>query len=45
MSYSKEELVRHRIERARESLQDAEFLLQEERWNGAANECIMPVFM
>jgi len=29
MSYSKEELVRHRIERARESLQDAEYLLQE----------------
>ncbi|MBK6619915.1 MAG: HEPN domain-containing protein [Saprospirales bacterium] len=44
MSYSKEELVRHRIERARESLQDAEYLLQEERWNGAANRMYYACF-
>lgn len=44
MSYSKEELVRHRIERARESLQDAEYLLQEQRWNGAANRMYYACF-
>lgn len=44
MSYSKEELVRHRIERARESLQDAEYLLGEERWNGAANRMYYACF-
>jgi uncharacterized protein (UPF0332 family) len=44
MSYSKEELVQYRIERARESLQDAEYLLQEERWNAAANRMYYACF-
>ncbi|MBK6902083.1 MAG: HEPN domain-containing protein [Saprospirales bacterium] len=29
---------------ARESLQDAEYLLQEERWNGAANRMYYACF-
>lgn len=37
MSYSKEELIQYRIERAREAFADAEYLVSEERWNAAAN--------
>lgn len=44
MSYSKEELVTYRIERARESLEDAEFLILEERWNAAANRMYYACF-
>lgn len=44
MSYSKEELVRYRIERARESFTDAEYLVKEERWNAAANRMYYACF-
>ena len=44
MSYSKEELVKYRIERAWESLQDAQYLLEEERWNAAANRMYYSCF-
>jgi uncharacterized protein len=44
MSYSKEELVRYRIERARESYEDAEYLVEEERWNAAANRMYYACF-
>ncbi len=37
MSYSKEELIRYRIGRAREAFTDAEYLVSQERWNAAAN--------
>ena len=35
MSYSREELVLYRIQRAKESYEDAEYLVREERWNAA----------
>lgn len=44
MSYSKAELISYRIERAKESLTDAEFLVREERWNAAANRMYYAFF-
>jgi len=44
MSYSKEELVQYRIQRAREAFADAEYLVNEERWNAAANRMYYACF-
>lgn len=44
MSYSKEQLVQYRIERAREAFTDAEYLVREERWNAAANRMYYACF-
>ncbi len=44
MSYSKEELVQYRIERAREALTDAGILAKEERWKSAANRMYYACF-
>ena len=44
MSYSKEELVRYRIERAKETFADAVYLIHEERWNAAANRMYYACF-
>ena len=44
MSYSKEDLVRYRIERAREACADAEYLVAESRWNAAANRMYYTCF-
>lgn len=44
MSYSNEELVQYRIERAKESFEDAEYLIKEERWNAAANRMYYSCF-
>ncbi len=45
MSYSKEDLVRYRIERAREAFADTEYLVAESRWNAAANRMYYTCFM
>lgn len=44
MSYSKEDLVRYRIERAREAFADTEYLVAESRWNAAANRMYYTCF-
>ncbi len=44
MSYSKEELIKYRIDRARESLEDAQILVNDERWNAAANRLYYACF-
>lgn len=44
MSYSKEELIRYRIERAREALADTVLLISEKRWNAAANRMYYACF-
>ena len=44
MTYSKEELVRYRIERAKEAFRDTEYLIGEERWNAAANRMYYSCF-
>lgn len=44
MSYSKEELVQYRIQRAQEALSDTEYLVSEERWNAAANRMYYACF-
>jgi uncharacterized protein len=44
MSYSKEELVRYRIERAKEAFADAVYLINEERWNAVANRMYYACF-
>jgi uncharacterized protein len=44
MSYSKDELVRYRIERAKEAYEDADYLAREERWNAAANRMYYACF-
>ena len=44
MSYSKEELVQYRMERAWESLTDAEILVNEQRWKSAANRMYYACF-
>ncbi len=44
MSYSREELVLYRIQRAKESYEDAEYLVREERWNAAANRMYYSCF-
>ena len=44
MSYSKEDLIHYRIERAKEALTAAGYLLNEERWNAAANRMYYACF-
>ncbi len=44
MSYSKEELIQYRIDRAKEAFADAEYLSSEERWNAAANRMYYACF-
>ncbi|MDX2133549.1 MAG: HEPN domain-containing protein [Saprospiraceae bacterium] len=44
MSYSKEELIHYRIERAREAFIDTVFLIGEKRWNAAANRMYYACF-
>lgn len=44
MKYSKEDLIRYRIQRARESADDAALLVNEERWNAAANRLYYACF-
>ena len=44
MNYSKEELVKYRLERAKESFEDGEILTSEKRWNSAANRMYYACF-
>ncbi len=44
MSYSKEELVAYRLEKARESYADARLLYSDGRWNAAANRMYYSCF-
>ncbi len=44
MSYSKEELIQYRIDRAKEAFADAEYLMGEERWNAVANRVYYACF-
>lgn len=44
MSYSKEELIIYRIQRAREALDDAKYLASEDRFNAAANRLYYACF-
>jgi len=44
MSFSREELVNYRIERAEEAYEDALLLIEKERWNSAANRLYYACF-
>ena len=44
MSYSKDELVKYRIARAKEVFEDAEILISKKRWNSAANRMYYACF-
>ncbi len=44
MTYSKNELVRYRIQRAREAFEDGQFLAKENRWNAVANRLYYACF-
>lgn len=44
MKFSKEDLVRYRIDRAKEAFDDVELLISEERWNAAANRIYYACF-
>ena len=44
MSYSKEELVKYRLSRAKEAFEDGEILVSKERWNSAANRMYYACF-
>lgn len=44
MSYSKEELVKYRLSRAKEAFEDGEMLAENERWNSAANRLYYACF-
>lgn len=44
MSYSKEELARYRIERAKESLEEARILSETGHWNSTANRLYYACF-
>ena len=44
MSYSKEELVKYRLERAKEAYEDGQILASKKRWNSAANRLYYSCF-
>ncbi|MBK8493535.1 MAG: HEPN domain-containing protein [Saprospirales bacterium] len=44
MSYSKEELARYRLERANESIEEANLLAQKSHWNTTANRLYYACF-
>ncbi len=44
MSYSKEELIKYRLERAKEAFEDGEILANNSRWNSAANRMYYACF-
>ncbi|MFQ6610478.1 MAG: HEPN domain-containing protein [Fidelibacterota bacterium] len=44
MSYSKEELVKYRLSRAKEAFEDGEILASKERWNSVANRMYYACF-
>lgn len=44
MSYSKDELVKYRLERAKEAFEDGEILISKKRWNSAANRMYYACF-
>ncbi|NUO02143.1 MAG: HEPN domain-containing protein [Saprospiraceae bacterium] len=44
MSFSKQELVKYRIARAKEVFEDAEILVERKRWNSAANRMYYACF-
>lgn len=44
MSYSKEELIKYRLERAKEAFEDGEILANNLRWNSAANRMYYACF-
>ncbi len=44
MSYSKEDLVKYRLSRAKEAFEDGEILASGERWNAAANRLYYACF-
>lgn len=44
MKYSKEELIRYRLSRAKEALEDSQILASSERWNSAANRVYYACF-
>lgn len=44
MSYSKEELVEYRLNRAKEAFEDGEILASKGRWNSAANRMYYACF-
>ncbi len=44
MNYSKEELIKYRLERAKEVFEDGEVLASRERWNSAANRMYYACF-
>ena len=44
MSYSKDELVKYRLNRAKEAFEDGEILAENERWNSAANRMYYACF-
>lgn len=44
MSYSKNDLVNYRLERAKESFEDGQILTEKDRWNAAANRMYYACF-
>lgn len=44
MNYSKAELIKYRLERAKESFEDGEILASKKRWNSAANRMYYACF-
>ncbi|HFA47792.1 MAG TPA: HEPN domain-containing protein [Bacteroidetes bacterium] len=44
MKYSKEELVKYRLSRAKEAFDDGKILASNERWNAAANRLYYACF-
>lgn len=44
MSYSKEELVKYRLNRAKEAFEDGQILASKERWNSVANRMYYACF-
>ena len=44
MTVGKEDLVKYRIERAKETLEDAQLLIKNERWNSAINRLYYSAF-
>lgn len=44
MSYSKEDLIKYRLSRAKEAFEDVELLVSKERWNSAANRMYYACF-